>query len=224
MQSITYDTTRANRIRTPSAPKPVVFVVDDEPADRKSVEQLIGTEGWQAETFTSAAVFLSQPRPTAPFCLILDASVRTASGLELQRQLVERTRMPIIVMSRLGDVTTTVQAMKAGAFDVLEKPIDSSGLRVVIGAALERSRAIQVEESELSSLRARYTSLTRREADVMRLVVSGLLNKQVGGELGICEITVKAHRGQVMRKMNADSLPALVTMAARLGVLSLRVH
>lgn len=195
-----------------------VFVVDDDVSVRESLEMLIGTEGWRAETFASAADFLSRPRATGPCCLLLDLALPGFSGLELQKQLVGRTDMPIIFISGHADVPMSVQAMKAGAFDFLTKPLKNGLLLAAIGHALERSHAALLEESEMHALRACYASLTPRERDVMALVVAGLLNKQVGGDLGISEITVKAHRGQVMRKMKADSLPDLVTMAARLGL------
>jgi FixJ family two-component response regulator len=159
-----------------------------------------------------------------PCCLVLDVALPGLSGLELQEQLAGRTDMPIIFITAHGDVPMTVAAMKAGAFDFLTKPLKSDMLLVAIRHALERSRAALLDESEMQALWTCYASLTRRERDVMALVVSGLLNKQVGGELGISEITVKAHRGQVMRKMKADSLPDLVRMAARLGVRSTSTH
>ena len=190
---------------------PMVVVVDDDESVRESLELLIGTEGWQAETFASAGEFLSRPRATVPCCLVLDF---TPAGFDL---LAGRTDMPIIFITGHGDVATTVQAMKAGAFDFLTKPIDCDVLLASIRDAL-------VHESEMQGLRTCYASLTPREREVMTLVVSGLLNKQVGGKLGISEITVKAHRGQVMRKMMAASLPGLVTMAARLCVRPATTH
>ncbi len=202
----------------------LVFVVDDDVRVRESLELLIGAEGWQAETFASAADFLSRPRATVPSCLVLDVALPGLSGLELQKQLAGRTDMPIIFISSYNDVPTTVQAMKAGAIDFLTKPLENDVVLVAICHALEQSRAELLQESEMRALRARYGSLTRREREVMALVVSGLLNKQVGFELGISEITVKAHRGQMMRKMNADSLPDLVRMAARLDMRSKSTH
>ena len=202
----------------------LVFVVDDEVSVRESLELLMGAEGWRVETFTCAADFMSRPRATVPCCLLLDIRLPGVSGLELQRQLAGRTNVPIIFITGYGDVATSVQAMKAGAFDFLTKPLKSDVLVAAIRDALERSRAALLHEAEMQKLRKRYALLTPRERDVMALVVSGLLNKQVGGELGISEITVKAHRGQVMRKMNADSLPALVTMATRLSVRAARTH
>jgi FixJ family two-component response regulator len=196
----------------------LVFVVDDEVSVRESLELLMGAEGWRVETFACAADFISRPRATVPRCLVLDVRLPGLNGLELQRQLAGQTDIPIIFITGYGDVPTSVQAMKAGAFDFLTKPLKSDMLLAAITHALERSRAALVREAEMDELQTRYASLTPRERDVMALVVSGLLNKQVGGELGISEITVKAHRGHVMRKMKAGSLPALVTMAARLGV------
>jgi FixJ family two-component response regulator len=202
----------------------LVFVVDDEVSVRESLELLMRVEGWRVETFASAAGFMSRPRATVPCCLVLDVRLPGRGGLELQRQLASRTEIPIIFITGYGDVPTSVQAMKAGAFDFLMKPLKNDLLLAAIRHALERSRAALLHEAELQKLRTYYASLTPRERDVMALVVSGLLNKQVGGELGISEITVKAHRGQVMRKMKADSLPALVTMAARLGLRAAVTH
>ena len=195
-----------------------VFVVDDEVSIRESLELLMGAEGWRIETFASAGDFMSRPPDMVPCCLVLDVKLPGLSGLELQRQLAGRCEIPIIFITGYGDIPTTVQAMKAGAFDFLTKPIKNDELLDAVHQALEQSRTALVNEAEMHVLRSCYASLTPRERDVMALVVSGLLNKQVGGELGISEITVKAHRGQVMRKMKADSLPSLVTMAARLGV------
>jgi FixJ family two-component response regulator len=196
----------------------IVFVVDDDVSVRESLELLIRTVGWQPETFASALDFLARPRPTVPCCLVLDVTLPGLSGLELQQQLTERTDMPIIFITGHGDVPMTVQAMKAGAVEFLTKPFTNEVLLDAIGGAIERSRTAVRQESEMRALRTSYASLTPREREVMGLVVSGLLNKQVGGELGISEITVKAHRGQMMRKMKAESLPELVTMAARLGL------
>jgi FixJ family two-component response regulator len=195
-----------------------VFVVDDDISVRESLELLITTAGWKAETFAAAQDFLARPRVALPCCLVLDVSLPGLNGLELQQRLVERTDMPIIFITGYGDVPMTVRAMKAGAVEFLTKPFKDDVLLDSIRQAIERSRAALRQESELQALRDSYASLTHREREVMALVVAGLLNKQVGGELGISEITVKAHRGQVMRKMKAESLPDLVTMAARLGM------
>jgi FixJ family two-component response regulator len=203
---------------------PIVFVVDDDVSVRKSLELLIDSAGWQPETFPTAQEFLHRPRAGAPSCLILDVSLPDLNGLELQQQVAERTDMPIIFITGHGDVPMSVQAMKAGAVEFLTKPFKDDVLLDGIRGALERSRTALREDSEIRTLRDCYASLTPRERQVMQLVVSGLLNKQVGGELGISEITVKAHRGQVMRKMKADSLPDLVTMAARLGLRAASSH
>jgi len=197
---------------------PVVFVVDDDVSVRESLELLIGTAGWRAETFASAKDFLSRPRATVPCCLVLDVRIPGLNGLDLQQQLAARTDMPIIFITGYGDVPMTVRAMKAGAVEFLTKPFNDTVLLDAIRHAIDRSSAAQRQRSELSALRSCYDALTPRERDVMTLVVSGLLNKQVGGELGISEITVKAHRGQVMRKMKADSLADLVRMAGRLSL------
>jgi len=196
--------------------KPIVFVVDADVSVRESLELLIRSAGWHPETFASAQAFLSHPRATVPSCLVLDITLPGLNGLELQRRLAERTDMPIIFITGHGDVATTVQAMKAGALEFLTKPYNGEVLLDAIRSAIERSRAALRQEAEMRVLRDAYASLSLRERQVMALVVSGLLNKQVGGALGISEITVKAHRGQVMRKMKADSFAALVIMAGKL--------
>jgi FixJ family two-component response regulator len=203
---------------------PIVFVVDDDISVRESLELLIRSAGWRPETFVSGLDFLARPAVAVPCCLVLDVTLPGFNGLEVQRQLAQRTELPIIFISGYGDVPMTVQAMKAGAVEFLTKPLDDELLLEAIRSAIERSRlALRVDE-EIQAVRNCYQSLTPREREVMALVVAGLLNKQVGGELGISEITVKAHRGQVMRKMNADSLPDLVTMAARLELRSTPRH
>jgi len=202
----------------------IVFVVDDDVSVRDSLEILISSAGWQPETFASAREFLSRSRSTVPSCLVLDVTLPGLNGLELQQRLAERTEMPIIFITGYGDIPMSVRAMKAGAIEFLTKPFSETALLNAIRDALERSRTALRHQSEMQSLRHCYASLTAREREVMALVVSGLLNKQVGGELGISEVTVKAHRGQVMRKMNADSLPDLVTMAARLGLQTAPQH
>jgi FixJ family two-component response regulator len=196
---------------------PIVFVVDDDVSVRESLEALIRCEGWRPETFASAQEFLGCPRVLVPNCLVLDVSLPDLNGLDLQRLVAEeRTDMPIIFITGHGDIPMSVQAMKAGAVEFLTKPFHDEVLLTAIRAALERSRVALKQEAETRVLRDRYASLSQRERQVMALVVSGLLNKQVGGELGISEITVKAHRGKVMQKMKADSLADLVKMAARL--------
>ena len=198
---------------------PIVFVVDDDASVRRSLELLIGSAGWKPETFASAQEFLSSPRVLAPSCLVLDVSLPDLNGLELQKRIAgDRSDMPIIFISGYGDVPMTVQAMKAGAVEFLTKPFSDDVLLTAIQHALERSSTALANEAQTRALRERHESLSPREQEVMALVVSGLLNKQVGGDLGISEITVKAHRDNVMRKMRADSLADLVTMAARLRV------
>jgi FixJ family two-component response regulator len=198
---------------------PIVFVVDDDISVRESLELLIRNAGWQPETFESAQEFLCRPRAVVPSCLVLDLTLPGLNGLDLQKRVaVDRTDMPIIFITGYGDVPMTVQAMKAGAVEFLTKPFGDDALLSAIRQALERSRTALDLEAEIGGLRDRYASLSRREREVMALVVRGLLNKQVGFELGISEITVKAHRGKVMRKMEAKSLADLVTMAARLRV------
>ena len=198
---------------------PIVFVVDDDVSVRESLELMIRHAGWQPQTFASAQEFLAHPRPLVPSCLVLDVSLPDLNGLDLQKRVAsDRTDMPIIFITGYGDVPMTVQAMKAGAVEFLTKPFSDDALLDAIRHALERSQSALGEELELRGLRDDYASLSRREREVMALVVSGLLNKQVGAELGISEITVKAHRGNVMRKMKADSLADLVKIAARLHV------
>jgi FixJ family two-component response regulator len=197
---------------------PLVFVVDDDISVRESLELLIMTAGWRSETFPSAREFLSRPRATVPCCLVLDVTLPGLSGLELQNRLAERTDLPIIFITGHGDVPMSVQAMKGGAVEFLTKPYKDNVLLDAIRGAIERSRAALHREQAMRALRTCYTSLSSREREVMGLVISGLLNKQVGDHLGISEITVKAHRGRMMRKMKAQSLAELVTMAASLGV------
>jgi FixJ family two-component response regulator len=201
------------------ASTPIVFVVDSDASVRESLEQLINAAGWRAETFASAQEFLARPRSFVPSCLILDVTLPDLSGLELQERIAtERADMPIIFLTGIADVAMTVRAMKRGALEFLTKPFDAELLLIVIQQAIRRSEIALGRENQLHALRTVFGSLTQREREVMTLVVSGLPNKVVGGELGISEITVKAHRGSVMRKMKADSFANLVNMAARLRV------
>jgi FixJ family two-component response regulator len=202
---------------------PIVYVVDDDFSIRESLESLIRCAGWQPETFESAQEFLDRPRDFIPNCLVLDVTLPGLNGLDLQKRIaVDRTDMPIIFITGDGDIPMSVQAMKAGAAEFLTKPFGEEVLLRAIRNAIERSKSALSREAELNELRSCYASLTPREREVLELVVSGRLNKQVGGELGISEITVKAHRGKVMHKMRADSLPDLVKMAARLRLISVQ--
>lgn len=195
----------------------IVFVVDDDVSVRESLELLIRHEGLEVETFTSAQEFLAHPRASVPSCLILDFSLPGLNGLELQKQIaLDRHDMPIIFITGHGDIPITVQAMKAGAVEFLTKPFSDEMLLNAIRNALVRSKTLLGRYTEIQALKARYSRLTAREREVMALVVVGLPNKQVGSELGISEITVKAHRGSMMRKMKAESLAELVSIATRL--------
>lgn len=198
---------------------PIIFVVDDDISVRESLDLLIRVGGWQPETFASADEFLARPAPTVPNCLILDVSLPGLNGLDLQtRVAAERPEMPIIFITGFGDVPMTVKAMKAGAVEFLTKPFRDDALLSAIEQAIQRSRLALDGQADLRSLRDRYASLSGRERQVMALVIAGLLNKQVAGELGISEITVKAHRGRMMQKMAAGSFADLVKMGERLGV------
>jgi FixJ family two-component response regulator len=197
--------------------KPTVFVVDDDVSVRESLEGLIGTAGWDARTFDSAEAFLACPPVNGPNCLILDVGLPDLNGLDLQARIAgERAEMPIIFITGFGDVPMSVRAMKAGAAEFLTKPFGEAELLSAIEAALDQSRETVGVQAALRILQGRYASLSKREREVMDLVVTGLLNKQVGGKLGISEITVKAHRGKMMEKMQARSLADLVNMSARL--------
>jgi FixJ family two-component response regulator len=210
--------------RDSDAVRSAVVIVDGDVSARESLERLIRTAGWEPESFASAEEFLSHPRSTLPCCLILDLALPGLSGLELQKQLAGRRDMPIIFITSHTDVPMTVQAMKAGAVEFLTRPVNYVALFLAVRTAIERSRAALRNDSEMRMLGKCYSTLTPREREVMALVVSGLLNKQAGFELGISEATVKAHRGQVMRKMEAESLPDLVNMATRLGLPHLQKH
>ena len=198
---------------------PTVFVVDDDISIRESLEGLLTRAGWRAELFASAEEFLASPRASSPSCLILDMRLPDLNGLELQQRIAgERSEMPIIFITGCGDIPMSVQAMKAGAVEFLTKPYTAAVLLRAIQDALENSRICLFKQANFQALRDRYEALSRREKEVMALVVRGQLNKQIAGQLGICEITVKQHRGRVMHKMRARSLPELVNIATRLGL------
>jgi FixJ family two-component response regulator len=214
------DSTSAHPVQSSVEPlvTPIVFVVDDDISIRESLEVLIRGAGWNPETYASARDFLARPPVDIPSCLVLDVSLPDLDGLELQSFIAsDRKSLPIIFITGYGDIPMSVRAMKAGAVEFLAKPFDDRTLLDAIEGALQHSRLWLERDVELRTLRRCYESLTVRQREVMRLVVSGLLNKQVGNELGISEITVKAHRGRVMQKMKADSLAALVKISAKLG-------
>jgi FixJ family two-component response regulator len=216
----TPDGTRARPAVTQA--EAVVFVVDDDVSIRESLEPLMTLAGWRPQTFESARAFLEfldRPRASLPGCVVLDVSLPDLNGLELQRRLGAGQRhLPIVFITGYGDVPMTVRAMKAGAVEFLTKPFSDDALCAAVEQAIEHSRAALDQDAELQSLRAHHASLSRREREVMTRVVAGRLNKQIAAELGISEITVKAHRGQVMRKMHADSVADLVRISARLGL------
>ena len=197
----------------------VVFVVDDDASVREALQRLVRSAGLRVEAFASAEEFLKRARPDEPSCLVLDVRLPDLSGLDLQRRMVDtNNEMPIVFITGHGDIPTTVRAMKAGAVEFLTKPLVEGDLLESIRAAIARDRALRDHHAETAELRARHASLTPREEEVMAWVVSGLLNKQIAGELGISEETVKVHRGHVMRKMEADSVAGLVRMSEKLGI------
>ena len=201
--------------------KAIIAIVDDDLSVREGLESLIRSAGWRVETFASAQEFLARPRAEAPSCLILDLQLPGLSGLDLQKRMAEaEVEIPIVFLTGHGNIPASVQAMKAGAVEFLTKPFDERGLLRAIEEAIERDRHARQRQAEMRELKGRYKSLTAREQEVMQEVVSGLLNKQVAAELKISEVTVKVHRGQVMRKMRADSLADLVRMAGKLGIRS----
>ena len=202
-------------------PAPIVFVVDDDPSVRRAIKRLVGSVGLEVELFGSAQEFLRSKRPDAPGCLVLDIRLPGVSGLDFQRELAQANiHIPIIFITAHGDIPMTVRAMKAGAVEFLTKPFRDQDLLDAIQVALERDRARRRQEAEIAVLRERFESLTPREREVLPLVVSGMLNKQIAAEIGTSETTVKVHRGQLMRKMGADSLADLVRMAERMGISS----
>jgi FixJ family two-component response regulator len=208
-------------MRDSREPDPIIAIVDDDPSAREGLGSLIRSAGWKAETFASAQDFLGRPGAEAPSCLVLDLQLPGLSGLDLQKRMAEvGLEIPIVFLTGHGNIPASVQAMKAGAVEFLTKPFEEQELFQAIQEAIERDRHTRQQHAELRELRDRYESLTARERQVMQQVVSGLLNKQIAGELNITEFTVKIHRGRVMRKMRADSLPDLVRMAESLGIRS----
>jgi FixJ family two-component response regulator len=211
----------ASRMKTEAAP--IVFIVDDDLSVRRTTERLVRTAGFNVQTFTSAREFLKNPRPDGPACLILDVRMPGLDGMQLQRELAQSgINIPIIFITGHGDIPMSVRAMKAGAVEFLTKPFRSQSLLEAIRSAIERDRSAHKERSDSGELRARYEQLTTREREVMTLVVTGMLNKQVAGELTTTERTIKFHRANIMQKMQAESLADLVRMAGKLGVSSQR--
>jgi FixJ family two-component response regulator len=199
--------------------EPIVLVVDDDPSVRTSTERLVRSVGFKVKTFGSAREFLESPRPEGPACLVLDVRMPGQSGLDLQRELIgSGVQIPIIFMTGHGDIPMTVRAMKAGAVEFLTKPYRKNDLLDAIRVAIDRDRASRQERLEAGALRQRYEQLTPREREVMALVVDGLLNKQIAGQLATSERTIKFHRSHIMQKMEAESLAELVRMAGQLGI------
>jgi len=198
---------------------PIVFVVDDDPSVRRALKRLVGSMGLQVEVFGSAQEFLQCKRPDVPSCLVLDIRLPGIGGLDFQRQLADaKIHIPIIFITAHGDIPMSVRAMKSGAVEFLTKPFRDQDLLDAIHVALERDRTKRQQEAEIAILRKRLESLTPREREVLPLVVSGFLNKQIAGEIGTSETTVKVHRSQLMRKMGADSLADLVRLAEKIGI------
>ena len=201
-----------------SAREEMVFVVDDDGRVREAVGELLESLGWRAETFATAADYIAYPKPNLPACLILDVELPDINGLEFQRQIAEGDHPPIVFITGHGDIPSSVRAIKHGAVDFLTKPFSDEDLMAAIRAAIEQDRQGRSERAELGALRQRYLDLTRRERDVLPLVVSGLLNKQAAAELGISEVTLQIHRRNVMQKMEAASLADLVRIAEKLQI------
>ena len=208
-------------MQQPQESDALVAIVDDDPSVRRGLQRLIRSAGWKVETFASAQEFLDRPLAISPSCLVLDLQLPGLSGLDLQQRMADLgLDIPVVFLTGQGNIPASVKAMKAGAIEFLTKPVDEQNLLKAIEEAIERDRRTRQQQTEMHELRRRYESLTAREQEVMQLVISGLLNKQIAGELTITEDTVKFHRGHVMRKMCADSLADLVRMAENLGIRS----